>query len=206
MEATLGAKFGDLAPEVADQYFIPRKGSKRQHSKLYDYENFGASIDSLFTFAFVRNPWDLVISEIFYFKTNKIPLFSAPDIKKNIDTLVRFRGEIWGHTFEPQSAYLKDLTGELAIDFVGDFKNLERDFFSACDRLGLARPKLRHHFNNRKDRKNYTCYYDEESRGWVASRFQEDIVTFGFQFGCTNPLRWRGCNPPPPGGEISELG
>jgi hypothetical protein len=84
MEATLGAKLGDLAPEVADQYFIPRKGSKRQHSKLYDYENFGASIDSLFTFAFVRNPWDLVISEIFYFKTNKIPLFSAPDIKKNI--------------------------------------------------------------------------------------------------------------------------
>ena len=68
----------------------------------------------------------------------------------------------------------------LRADFIGEFENLQQDFDTVCDQIGIPRQELPH--INKTTRKHYTEYYDDETREAVADYYHEDIEAFGYSY------------------------
>ena len=135
-----------------------------------------------FSFAFVRNPWDRLVST-----------FSNPD--PHMVETARARGiALTGVSFPdfvrnvsdfrhvhllPQTLFVCDGRGQLQVDFVGRFEHLQQDFASVAGRVGLQ-VELPH--ANASTHSDYRSYYDTETRRLVTDLYQYDIEFFGYRF------------------------
>ena len=159
-----------------------------------------------YSFTFVRNPFDRLVSEFFYLKP-KLKL--SDDIKSGLIALSNYNNEgIYGNHCMSQHNFIKtnnpkiskyigqgliNLLGDYnknfsldaefikPIDFVGRFENLQKDFNIICDKIGIPQQQLPH--NNASNHKHYTEHYDEETREIVAEKYAKDIEYFGYKFG-----------------------
>jgi len=155
-----------------------------------------------FSFAFVRNPWDRMVSWYAMIDGAKKNLSFFKRFRKN-----PFRSELWNyainnsHDFESflenctatvfdlgcnksfvfnQADYLTDASGNIVVDFVGRFENLNSDAAHIFNRLGLASaslPKL-----NQSRHTHYSQWYNAKTRQLVADRFARDIALFDYRF------------------------
>jgi hypothetical protein len=180
------------------------------HLRAYDYVKYGRItkelFDSYFKFAFVRNPWDRVVSEYKYRR-------HAQKYSFKIFLFEHFPMPSWSDQYchvIPQYDFLHDQNGILLVDFVGRFENLQEDFTYICDRLNIKIKTLPHHnkstsiFNRRDNNvmeilrsikstlsitrkrntfQHYVDYYDDESIEFVANLYRKDIETFDYNFG-----------------------
>ena len=147
--------------------------------------------DDYFKFSFVRNPWDRMVSLIkfsgFYGanleKENKKINVSCY-LKKFPDVEIDPRSESKDEKIKanPNSVYLNIINEPL--DFIGKFENLQQDFNTVCNEIGIAEQELpRLHKSNHKHHQHYTEYYDDETRSIVAKKYAKDIEYFGYEFG-----------------------
>lgn len=188
IEATLSQYFlGKNLPELtvneACQYALPKRGTGLQHLKLFQYEKrYNVHSDEFFSFAFVRNPWDLVASEIRYFQKYEQVTFNRPTFLENVRILVNYKGALWGHDFSPQYNYLRNKKGRFGVSFLGRFETLQTDFdkVSAC--LGIEARKLPEVFTTSHGHPHYSQIYDDESRELVSKHFALDIEAFNYLF------------------------
>ena len=76
----------------------------------------------------------------------------------------------------PQTNWIVDNKGQILVDFVGRFENLETDFGVVCERLHrtAALPHIR-----KSQHEHYRSYYNETTKNIVATRFAADIERFG---------------------------
>jgi len=138
-----------------------------------------------FTFGFVRNPWDKVVSHYAYrVQTNQTGLGSkAVPFHTWVREAYGRRNPIFHDKplmFMPQSRWLCDGAGNVLVNFVGRFENLQADFDTVCSRLGRPPKPLPH--VKASTRAAYRQYYDDEARQVVADWFAEDIARFGYMF------------------------
>jgi hypothetical protein len=139
-----------------------------------------------YKFAFVRNPWDKVVSQYgFRVRTNKTRMGERPIAFK--DWAMRTIGERRDpeyvdkpRLFLPQVEWLKDAAGRIDVQRVGRFEHLARDFAAICAELGIAAALP--HLNRTKARRPYRDYYDAETAEIVARWFRDDIERFGYAF------------------------
>lgn len=136
-----------------------------------------------FKFAFVRNPWDKVVSHYLYrVKTNQTGLRDEP--LEFGEWVARSYGEKdpryydKPRMFMPQWRWICDEGGAQLVDFVGRFERLEADFETVRERLDCD--PLPHH--KCSERGPYGDYYDDASRGIVAEHFAGDLERFGYSF------------------------
>ena len=191
----------------------PSKGPPRlAHLTASEYLELGyipeALFRSYFTFSFVRNPWDRLVSEYKYrhvgkcsFKTFLFKRFPSPAEDSYSSGIDAYRHIL------PQYKFVYDDTGKRLVDFIGYFENLQHDFDHVTRRLGLPHTKLpvintsphRHGATQRKIKDQntqqqyelaqsntkatrYGDYYDSESRAFVECMYKKDIEIFNYEF------------------------
>jgi len=141
--------------------------------------------ESRFKFCFVRNPWDKVVSEYrFRIWTYQNELTSETSFSRwvkltYVDKDPRYHD--WPKMFLPQLEWITDEKGEIAVDFVGRFENLQNDFDAISDAIRTDRQHLGHE-NRSREADSYRDYYDRETKAIVGKLFKADIEYFGYEF------------------------
>lgn len=141
--------------------------------------------DSKFSFAFVRNPYDRIVSQYHYrVKTRQDSLHETPL------TFEQWVSKYYGPGSEKERAdrlffltqteWVYDENGKLLVDYVGRFENLHQDFQHICKRLSKSPPPLPH--VNKSSHETYKSYFDDDTYELVTRVFKDDIVNFGYEF------------------------
>lgn len=153
------------------------------HHSLGEYSDM-LNINNFFKFAFVRNPFDRVLSEYFYIKRWNGCLCSKEDFNKKFYSFKRFikYGGLeccwkWHANNQCEMIFNKDDK----LDFIGKFENLQEHFNAVCDNIGISQQQLP--YKNKSKHKHYTEYYDDETKQIVAEKYAKDIEYFGYEFG-----------------------
>lgn len=141
--------------------------------------------NSLFKFAFVRNPWDLQVSSYHHIKRERPHLLQGDEsfedfLKRKLDPARPWQYHI-DTSITPQSDYLVDLHGNVIVDFIGRYENLQSDFAHCCKTIGLPETQLPHK-RKATDRAKYREYYTDETRELVAAHFARDLALLGYEF------------------------
>jgi len=141
--------------------------------------------DRLFKFAFVRNPWDLQVSSFHHIRRERPHLMTGID---EFETFLRYKFNperpYQFHidtSIELQSDYLIDLHGNVIVDFIGRYEQLQDDFNTACGKIGIPTLLLPHK-RKARTRKAYQSYYTDQTAEMVAAYFKADIEMFGYTF------------------------
>jgi len=142
--------------------------------------------ERLFKFAIVRNPWDLQVSSWHHLRRERPHLVEG---LADFDAFLRYKLDperpYQYHidtSIQLQRDYLVDLHGNLLTDFVGRYEQLEEDFRTICERIGIA-PRSLPHRRRANDRKSdWRSYYSAGTAELVAAAFSPDIETFGYGF------------------------
>ena len=133
--------------------------------------------DGLFKFAFVRNPWDRLVS-LYYFIQQR----PAHRHQRRVAamTFAEFADE-WTRRHDAlQKGWVCDGRGKMIVDFVGRMETLEDDFGHIREHLGAAADLQV--LNSSGQRRDFRAEYTDEIRDLVADRLAEDIEFFGYQF------------------------
>ncbi len=131
----------------------------------------------LFKFAFVRNPWDRLVSRYAYLlRSTDHPRHRLVSAMKGFEDYLDWeirRGKMF------QYKYVTDERGRWLVDFVGYFERLHEDFAAACARLKVEAQLPRANATAHRD---YRTYYTPATRDLVAGHFQRDIELLGYAF------------------------
>jgi hypothetical protein len=141
--------------------------------------------ESKFKFGFVRNPWDKVVSEYrFRIWTYQNELTSDTSFSTWLKSTYVDRDPKyydWPKMFLPQLEWITNEKGEIAVDFIGRFENLQNDFDVISSAIKIDRQLLRHE-NRSRESAGYRHYYDQETKTIVEKLFKADIEYFGYKF------------------------
>jgi chondroitin 4-sulfotransferase 11 len=146
---------------------------KRRHLFAADLrEHLGAERWSRkFSFAFVRNPWERLVS--WYEMTVTRP---TNDFHRHVvATTGSFAEFVATCTTGPAAK-----TAFNQVDYVGRFESLAADWAEVRGRLGIPPAPLAH--DNRTEHRPYRELYDDVTREIVAERFARDVERFGYEF------------------------
>jgi hypothetical protein len=146
-----------------------------------------------FKFAFVRNPWDRLVSAYQYLR-EPTDLVAESDVawaKRHLARYADFadfalhglpRWEVrrW-LTFVPQHEFVTlPWRRGPQVDFIGKVEDIGRDWPWVAQRLGL--PPGLGTFNRSRRAAGYRGYYTPQTRAMVARVYAEDIRMFGYEF------------------------
>lgn len=155
--------------------------------------------EGYFKFAVVRNPWSRCVSRYFSIKAKDTPREAKyknttfRDFVLNEGNYFKLSSP-WAQSspilsqlverydpFLPQTKWIADHRGEILVDFVARFENLQEDYDFICNKIGIPKTELPH--LNKSAHAHYTTYYDDETRKIIEERFKEDIENFKYKFG-----------------------
>lgn len=134
-----------------------------------------------FKFAFVRNPWDRLVScyadkVIGGYKFNYHGMkFAGMEFKEFAKLVCSINDNRSDGHFKSQHTFIKH-----NIDFMGRFENLANDLDVVRSKLGIG---IKEEHLMKSKRKTYEDYYDEDLKEMVGDRYKEDISKFGYKFG-----------------------
>jgi hypothetical protein len=168
-----------------DILFGKYKGKALQHLSIREIKKIKNTPSDYFTFSFVRNPYDRIVSEFFWRRQtigiiNKNMTFKEFLFKIVIPKRERMLSyDLRDDHFYDQLDFLTDENGEIIVDFIGRFENLENDFNKVCQicKINTKLPLIL-----KSQRKDYKFYYDKETIDIVTKLYKKDIKTFNYKF------------------------
>jgi len=191
-------------PKVAGNSIMRALGTNwEDHKDLarYHQELGEQTLQDLFCFTFVRNPWERILSEYNFQRkksqrpdTVRLYLYKKDGSVRTFSEWVDYAlshpeqhcEKSWGgkvsqdiHRMSPQVNWIS-LNGDVRVNFAGRYERLQDDFDTVCDHLRVPRRKLGR--KNGKFHWHYSHYFDRATRDRVANYYQADIETFGYQF------------------------
>jgi chondroitin 4-sulfotransferase 11 len=178
-------KTGGTSIEMVFEPEADQKDVRYKHaSAAYYRRKFPIRFWRYFKFAFVRNPWDWLVSR-YHWSRDRQHLFdySFAEMLTRLQNGARLADEApWleKEALLPQFDRLA-IRGKLAVDFIGRYESLDRDFDRICTRLRIGPKALPHAFKT--DHRPYVDYYDDTTRKIVEQVYARDIAAFGYRFG-----------------------
>ena len=190
----------------------PRNGHWWKHAWAREVRDlFGSEIwEEYFTFAFVRNPYDMLLSlysmytqypeyinkeehpKLYHpwnqFDDFKDLVISMRDKKHAPDEEWRLQldklgadnhMQVWNSLRNLQTKYLCNKHGDIMVDFVGRFENLQYDFDYCCKRIGIEPIDLIWHGPTKH--KNYRDVYTSDMIDVVNNHSWKDIRKYGYE-------------------------
>lgn len=160
-----------------------------KHAKAVEVRHIlGGAWNKSFKFAFVRNPWDLMVSSYSWWLTHapKFPRLAADaEQVQKLGSFSAFAQSQYGSEMVNE-CHGRDLLewisdgDKIIVDFVGKYESLEADWGQVCQKLGVASIALPR--ANRVPRDDYRSFYNETSKRLVADRFAPTIERFAYEF------------------------
>lgn len=180
----------DDAESVRRSQNGPDDTELHKHSDIMDLNNLNL-IDlhtDKFKVAFVRNPFDKIVSWFGYYiqrhkknKTKKqhIEYYGDKYLSGEFIDFVKYGPSfIWKNSV----SFLIDNFGKFHVDFIGRYENLYEDMNYICDELKIPKVNNKKYLNKSKH-DHYTSYYCNESKKIVSERMRLDIEFFNYKFG-----------------------
>ena len=128
-----------------------------------------------FSFSFVRNPWERLVS--WYQYVQRTPLHE--DCRPG-ETFADFAARFLEKPRRAQWWMIEDLNGVMGLDYVGRFENLNDDIAYLCQRIGIKAQTLPH--RNKMADKDYRTFYDDRLALAVKNNWTREIDAFGYTF------------------------
>ena len=178
-----------------EKVFKKQIKNNRKHLTFFQYENeLKSEIEKYFIFSVIRNPWDKLVS---YWKYRQGKRHAPIDGKlTRFDDWLKFISslnldDLHGKTeksnipdfrmgLDLQFNSLINKQNKINVNLVR-FENLQNDFNTICDKIGIKRHHLPH--KNKSRHKHYTGYYNEKTKQIVAEKYAKDIEYFNYKFG-----------------------
>ena len=154
-------------------FYLPKHADYRYAEKRLGKEAY----DQFYKFAFVRNPWDLLVSYYAYIQKKE-----DHHRRKKVSPMSDFSAYLDYEISRNKAFQYKMICNEkkeIQVDFVGRFESLASDFDKIADHLGIEASLP--HINTSKHRP-YQEAYTPELRDRVAEHWKDDIEIFGYQF------------------------
>lgn len=135
--------------------------------------------NSYFKFTFVRNPWDRAFS---WYKNVMRDEVHSKDLGlvNNISFEDFLKGNIGVRALRPQTYWIKDYNGNINMDFIGKFENLQNDFNVVAETLNLTQFQLPHELKS--DNKSYKEFYSDKTKDIVWDFYKKEIKLFDYEF------------------------
>ncbi|EHM3142219.1 sulfotransferase family 2 domain-containing protein, partial [Campylobacter coli] len=160
------------------------------HVKASDYTKFDKDkFDSYFSFGFVRNPYDRVVSAYHYLKNDSPDPCDIKWGRLHINNLTfeefilslqdeEFKEEILSKNhFSFQYKYLCDKSMNILVNFIGKFEKLDNDFKKI---LNILRRKDSLVHINKSKHLNYRDYYNSQTYKIIREIYRDDFEIFDY--------------------------
>ena len=166
--------------------FSYKKYITHRHHTLLEWKEIlrkkcrGVSFKDIFKFAFVRNPYDIMVTvycrqKQWLFKlNNSFPSFTEwlkKELPKKALMKTRFR--------ERQLPWIIDENNKINLDFLGRYEHLQRDFLELCKIFNVHKI-LPHDNKTLLKRQHYIRFYTKKAKELVTEYCKEDIEMFGY--------------------------
>ena len=145
--------------------------------------------EKYFSFTFIRNPFDRLYSAFEFLKKGGINHYDILAFETHLSKYKDFEDFILNGLNKnliyqithliPQHEYLCDKRGNILVDFVGRFEDLDNDILLLSKKLKKD-IKLNHHNYNKKV--DYKEVYTDEMIDKVYQIYQKDIDIFKYSF------------------------
>jgi hypothetical protein len=155
------------------------KESVKQLLPLFSNELTLKEYKDFYKFTFVRNSWARIYS--WYANVMRDELHRK---RLNIEGEYAFKDFIINkinHDTFNQLDYITDSKGEIPLDFIGRFENLQQDFEAVCLQIGIENKTLPELLIS--GNAHYANFYDETTKDLVYRFYKKEIDYFKFEFG-----------------------
>ena len=153
------------------------------HPPIADVRSFVPedSWNSYFKFAFVRNPFDIIVSRYHWdVKGKGSQSTSVTGFREWLPSYCNPNGTYWQ---DEQWRYIT-LGDGIAVDYVGQYESLNDEYEKiVTDHLGITDvPTLGFQKSGYRDKTHYSEYYDDASIELVYRYFAKDLALFNYTF------------------------
>lgn len=135
--------------------------------------------DEYFKFGFVRHPYSHFLSVYLYFK--KYNTIDAKDFK-SYAAMQHDTGysSLAGWGFKGLYDRISDPDGNVIVDFVGRFENMENDWSHVAEKIGLPDLKLTHINQSADQGPDLDDFYTDSERRIVQDLYRKDFEMLGY--------------------------
>jgi len=150
------------------------------HVKDLGWKNF----ESHYSFAFVRNPWDKMLSMYQHNLdggANARRSQAVNDFEFNTWLVKLTELDLWNKLRYTNQVNWLRYRGKTRVDFVGRFERLATDWRRLLKEIDMPYSPLGNH-NSSKRGKGYRRHYSDLGRQVVATYFAKDIKEFDYEF------------------------